>query len=242
MAKLKNAKAGKIMCGIIGAVMIMGACQNSLSTDNAPVSAVPSSTRSQQQIELDNLEMRYYYDTYKDEYAALVLREMFEAGELTEEEYCGVYAAAGNALSSADIKEYHKISDILNCRLTHLSQKDLLKCRLIITEKIKSSPVMISLFDLPDQRDEVESAIKLINEWAGRPDNSNTKKLENELVSGSLSCGARVYLYYYVCGISSNIEAVEFEGEKYDPAYYIESRMSEWFSDALSELLKQNNQ
>lgn len=241
MLRLKIITIGIIIIALFGAIMLLETYRSAMLKGGPLESAVPSPTKSQQQIRQETLAMRHYYDAYGDIYATLVLREMFEAGEITQEDYSEIYTSAGDALSRTDINEYHKIRDVLNCRRSRLSQKDLLKCQVILMEKMKSRPVLISIFDLPEQREEVEKELQVIDEWAASPDDGNTGRLESELVSERLSCGARVYLYYYIRGKSGNIEAIELDGKEYDPVYYIDSRINKWFNDALSELLAQNN-
>ncbi len=185
--------------------------------------------------------MQYYIDSYNDMHAALVLRQMFEAGEITQETYTGGYAAAGDALDVLHIHELHKAASVLNGRLSGLSQKSLLKFSLILSELMKTSPVMISIFSDQSQRDEVENAVKVIDTWALMPGDGNTKAMEDVLLSQRLSCGAKVYLYCYLTAASSRVESVMYNGEKYAPAYYIESRLDGWFTEALFELLLENN-
>jgi hypothetical protein len=218
------------------AALLLTAC-----TAETDAGASPYPTLSQQQIDEQETEMKYYYDTYGDVYAALTLRDMFEAGQITQQDYSGAYAQAGENLSRADIKEYHKLSDALNCLLTRLSEKDLLKDRLILTEAMKQSPVLISMFAAQQQRDAVEHAIKTIDDWAESPDDGRTKNMETELCSGGLSCGARVYLYYYIAGTSGGVQSISADGQTYEPAYYLDNRLGSYLTDALTELLLQNN-
>lgn len=201
----------------------------------------PAPTMSQQQIDELQSAMKYYYDTYGDIYAVIALRDMFEAGQITQDDYSGAYAQAGDTLSRADIKEYRKLRDALNCTLTRFSEKDLLKCRAILMEAMKKSPVLISIFDTQQLRDAVENAVKITDEWALSPDDSHTANMEAELNSEELNCGARVYLYYYVAALSGSMQSVNADGETYDPAYYIEKRLGGYLNDALAELLVQKS-
>jgi hypothetical protein len=224
------------LAGLAAAALLLGAC-----TIETQSEASPSLTLSQQQIQERESAMKYYYDTYGDIYAALSLREMFEAGQITQDEYKGAYAQAGDALGKADIKESHKLEGLLNCALTRLSEKDLLKDRLILTEAIKNSPMLISIFDTQQQRDEVEKAVGIIDEWTKTPDDTHTASMEAELQSDGLSCGARVYLYYYLSQASGNVRSVGADGKTYDIAYYLDNRLGGYLSGALSETLRQNN-
>ncbi len=224
-----------LIIAALAAFILPAACSGEAYT------AAASPTMSQQQIEQKLSAMKYYYDTYGDIYAAASLRDMFEAGRISREDYSGAYAQAGDALSRADIKELHKLKDTLNCLLTRLSEKDMLKSRLILAETIKGSPVLISMFAAQQQRDELEDAVKVIDEWALSPNERNTKDMETKLESDTLSCGAKVYLYYYTAAASEDVVPVNADGEIYDPAYYIEVKLARYLKDALYEVLVENN-
>ncbi|MGE5495747.1 MAG: hypothetical protein ACM3S4_10640 [Burkholderiales bacterium] len=223
-----------LLVAALAALMLPAAC-----TSETYTAALP--TMSQQQIERKLSAMKYYYDTYGDIYAAASLRDMFEAGLISSKDYSGVYAQAGDALSRAEIKELHKLKGALNCQLTRLSAKDMLKCRLILSEAVKMSPVLISMFDAQQQRDELEDALKVIDKWALSPDEQNTKVMETKLESEALSCGAKVYLYYYTAAASEGIDPVSADGETYDPKYYIEAKLGGYLKDALYEVFVENN-
>jgi hypothetical protein len=233
----KAAVRPSLVIAMVAALTLPAAC----SAQTPATTEAPAPTMSQQQIEQRLAAMKYYYNTYGDIYAAVALRDMFEAGQITQEDYTGACGQTGDALRHADIKELHKLRDMLNCLLTRLSQKNLLKCRLILSEAMKECPVLISIFNSQQQRDEVENAVKTIDKWALSPDEQHTKDMETKLGSEAISCGARLYLYYYAAEASGQIQTVSADGEIYDPEYYIEVKIGGYLQNALDELLEQNN-
>jgi hypothetical protein len=218
------------------------------STSDGNAAASPSASASDMTGEA--MRLKYYFDTYNDMYAAMRLKELFTAGQITQNEYNGEYAATGDSISVEAAKEYKKVHKALNCLEKGLSKKDLAKDDVFLENEMKNGAAVISLFDTQDTRDRVERLVKVIGQWKASPDDAHTKAMEAGILSGDVTYGEIVFLHAYMRAACKDIPAINVDGRQYDLNGYMDGRamgagsglsINDYFENASMELLLKNN-
>jgi hypothetical protein len=171
-------------------------------------------------------QLQYYYDTYDDTYAALLLRQMYEAGDITADDYKGDMAARGDSFDDTAIAQYHQLSQLLNGRLETLTCEDFSINVSLLMADLYDYGVSISLFNNQQTRNRLERAIGAVNSWLNQPDENNTKTMEDMITRRDITPGEIVFLYYYMFNSAGRLSGpILVDGQTYDFYEYADARM-----------------
>jgi hypothetical protein len=155
------------------------------------------------EITYEVLKLREYINENGDDYSYVRLKEMYEAGEITREDYTleDEYNAEGFLAALGDV--YTVYSDILN-QMASFAEKGYLE---------------LSLFNEQEARDSEEDIVKVVRKWNEDPSSENTYEMEIALLSlkdpGEIS-----YVGAWIFG-GSNYGNISREDTEYDFITYV---------------------
>ncbi len=169
-------------------------------------------------------QLRYYFDTYDDTYAAIRLRQMYEVGDITDDDYNGDIAARGDSFDDAAMSAYEELSLFMSGQLESLNCEDFSIHISLLMEDLYDYGVSISLFRDQETRDRFESAVLAVEAWLNQPDENNTKTMEDMIAA--ISPGEIVFLYYYIFNSAGRLSRpILVDGQSYDFFEYADTRI-----------------
>jgi len=171
-------------------------------------------------------QMKYYFDTYGDTYATIILRYMYEAGDITDDDYSGDIAARGNSFDDAALAEYDELSLFMSGQLESLTCEDFSIRISLLMEDLYDYGVSVSLFRDQETRDRFESAVRAVDAWLAQPDDEHTKAMEAMITQDDITPGEIVYLYYDLFNNAGRLSGpIEVDGQTYDFFSYADARI-----------------
>lgn len=226
----------RILCVfvIILILFIITSCTDNISQDKSDlttevyeqqpsestVTATPKSTLSEDEkrtISRLNEYLSYCRD-HNDWYAAVLLKEMYDNGEITQEQFSELYniSAFENAKDFDDevwkqIKDHLvNISSILNEETVSCNETDVKAFYNYLCSSAQKGTVYITLFNTQEKKNNIKSGIDYIRKWFKDPSEDNLALVKEVLSAEALSPGEVLFLgsqLYYNLDLPETISA-----------------------------------
>jgi hypothetical protein len=143
-------------------------------------------------------ELAFYWENYNDESAALQLKAMYDAGEITDSVFCGDMVGFAATCSQLKADAYRLAADAVNGRaLGGVDGEEKWKAWGSLDAFLSFGRLPVSLFETKEQRARVLYGINVINTWYQDPNDENGETLEAMLTSEDLAPGEFLFLYKY---------------------------------------------
>ncbi len=207
--------------------------------------------------EMANLErfqaLKRYCDDYGDEYSALLLRDMYEAGEITEKQYQSVALTESFRYLSGDMfkdfkSSYERTSKIINGEMEYVNSDEIDEILSMIDSFAEKGIVFVSLYK-NEQKERLLTALDLINKWYENPTDETREAVEDMYFSEELTPGETMQLFFYMIKTPNKIKKIIVGSKTYDIEIYINDTIIKRFGESMGgkagkayeALIEQNN-
>ncbi len=168
-----------------------------------------------------------YCRDYLDMSAADAIKDMFDEGKITSEQYealWGMWPGMKDYGSDewAELKdETGMMSDIINGRMSGLGEDDgEYFCGMMCTLP-QQGAAYISLFDSQQKQDRIKAGVDLVSKWCSDPTEENMKSVEEAYYSEDLTPGEIMMLGYYIYYNKDMPARIEVDGASKESLDYI---------------------
>lgn len=184
-----------------------------------------------------------YCEKYKDWSAAILIKEMFDEGKISNSQYaklCLIESFEETRDLSDDlwkqVEDHVKnISSIINGHLKELNKDDLDQFYKSLCAASQQGAVYINIFDSQEKMDRVIKGVAYINKWLDEPSDENLELVKEIYFSEDFTPGEVLllscHLNYFPNENSSETRSVELA----------ELGITEYSDQALESLLQMNN-
>ena len=169
--------------------------------------------------EYENL--RRYYDDYKDEYALVLIRDMYESGKLSSELIEDLKNTTIFEIDKANFEAYKETCErwreILNYEFEELpfADEQINEMMYNFHYFANDGMVLISLFNTEEKRDIVENGLNIIKEWQSNPTQENRELVEDMYFSEKLTPSEIVVLFTWMNGNPDQLAEVNVGDRSY---------------------------
>ncbi len=265
----------KILCLLLCTAMILSFCAcTAAPAEQTPASTpvstpeptpsptseptpTPEPTLSPEEIEAAKYMEEYeklkaYSENYGDEYAAFLIKKMYDQGKISEDMF---YDVDSYLIDSNDAGNWAFIEDVYGqwCRILNGTSETLSPSTVDNTlgelqNMAWEGKTYISVFDSEEKRNRVENGIKIINEWCKTPTDETRIKMEDMFFSEGLTAGEIEVLMMWALTNPNYLENVTVDGNTYDRRDYFSMNIERFgkslgyrHMEAYEELVKLNN-
>lgn len=159
---------------------------------NRPV--VLSETELTDILALSDAELlKYCWENFGDEYAAVQLEHLHDQGKVTDSEFTQDVADEAARISESRQKKYQEAASVVNGQA--LDDMNAFICR---NAYLRNGKITISLFDSREKQERVILGLNLIRAWLQNPTDENKQAFESLMLSDELTPGEFVFLFEYL--------------------------------------------